>query len=331
MAIQVTIIGLGRIGASIGLALGEKENMFVRVGHDRDHSAARKAQKLGAVDRIEVNLPRSVEQAEVVLLAIPVDQIRETLEIIAPDLKPGAVVMDTAPLKTVVAAWVGELVPNDRYYVGLTPAINPAYLLEYASGAEAAHPDLFKDGVIAIVAPPRTASEAIELAADLTRLLGATPMFADALEVDGLMAALHLLPQLVAAALIKSTVDQPGWREARKLANRVYAQMTAPVSNGDPPAGLQSAAVLNRENVLRVMDVMIGSLQELRSNIAERDGAALLAGLERAQEGRELWWSQRNEANWAAEEIDASPAEIPKTSEILGRFIGLGRKKKTQQ
>lgn len=327
MTIQVTIIGLGQTGASIGLALGEKENMFVRVGHDRDHGAARKAQKVGAVDRIDLNLPRSVENADVVLLAIPVDQIHDTLNLIAADLKQGAVVMDTAPIKASVSAWAGELVPDERYYVGLTPAINPAYLLESAIGADAAHPDLFKDGVMAIVAPPRMASEAIELAADLARLLGAVPMFADPLEVDGLMAAVHLLPELVAAALVKSTVDQPGWREARKLADRAYTHLTAPISYGDQPSGLQSAALLNRENVLRVMDVMIDSLQELRADIADRDGAALQALFERAQEGRELWWRQRNEANWVAEEIDASSLDTPKTSEMLGRFIGLGRKK----
>ncbi len=99
MAIQITIIGLGQIGASIGLALAERKDSIERVGHDIDPGVAKQAQKLGAVDRIEYNLPRSVENADVVLLSIPVDQMRETLEIIAADLKEGCVVLDTAPVK----------------------------------------------------------------------------------------------------------------------------------------------------------------------------------------------------------------------------------------
>jgi prephenate dehydrogenase len=328
MAIQVTIIGLGQIGTSIGLALGEREDAFLRVGHDRSPAVAKKAEKIGAVDRVELNLPRSVAKAELILLAIPVDQIRDTLTIIAEDLKPGAVVMDTAPLKEVVGSWAGELIPAERYYVGLTPAINPAYLLETTSGAEAAHPDLFKDGMMVIIAPPRTDSDAIELAADLTRLLGATPLYADPLEIDSLMAATHLLPQLVAAALINSTVDQPGWREARKVAGRPFAHATNPFSYADQPENLQSASMLNQENVLRVMDRMIIALQDLREDIAKNDNTKFQADLEQARARRELWWKQRWAANWAAEEIDASPAEVPKTSDMLGRFIGLGRKKK---
>ena len=34
MTVQITIIGMGQIGASIGLALGEHKDLFMRVGHD---------------------------------------------------------------------------------------------------------------------------------------------------------------------------------------------------------------------------------------------------------------------------------------------------------
>ena len=68
MATQITIIGLGQIGASMGLALGAyKENIF-RVGHDKHMEGARAAQKKGAVDKVIVNLPASVEGAQIVVL-----------------------------------------------------------------------------------------------------------------------------------------------------------------------------------------------------------------------------------------------------------------------
>ena len=330
MTIQITIVGLGQIGGSIGLALAEHGELVQRIGHDREIGVARQAEKIGAVDRVSINLPSAVRQADIVLLSLPMDQIRDTIDTIAQDLKEGAVVMDTGPVKEVVAAWAGEMLPTGRYYVGLTPVLNPAYLHIPESGLSAARVDMFRDGMIAIVAPPRTASEAIKLAADLTRLLGAAPLFADPLEVDSLMAATHILPQLMASALLNATVDQPGWREGRKLAGRAYAEATGPVAHMSVPKTLCSSALLNHENVLRWMDSMIATMQALRMDIENMDGDALEARLERARQGREQWWVQRQAANWAAEET-APAVEAPTSSEVFGRLLGLGRKPKPKE
>ncbi|UCH60931.1 MAG: prephenate dehydrogenase [Anaerolineales bacterium] len=328
MAIQITIVGLGQIGASIGLALAQHSEKFERVGHDRDIGIARKAQKLGAVDRVSLNLPSAVEKADIIILSVPTDQIQETLSLIALDMKQDAVLLDTAPVKEVVAAWVSELFPEKRHYVGLTPVINPAYLIGVNSGLDAARADLFHKGMLGIVTPPRTASEAIKLSADLTRLLGAEPFFIDPSEMDGLMAATHTLPELLSAALLNATIDQPGWREGRKVAGRIYAEMTSPSMHISDPLALSQAALLNRENVVRRIDGLVAALQAIRNDIESEDSVALEARLERARDGRVLWWQQRQAANWATEEISNTAAEIPTGSEIFGRLLGIGRKRK---
>ncbi len=84
MTIQITIIGLGQIGTSIGLCLSGDKN-FRRVGHDRELEFARTAEKMGALDKVDLNLPHSVRDADIVILSIPVDQIQETLEYITQD------------------------------------------------------------------------------------------------------------------------------------------------------------------------------------------------------------------------------------------------------
>jgi prephenate dehydrogenase len=172
MAVQLTIVGMGQIGTSVGLALADQPEVIHRLGHDRELRIARRAKKMGALDKVSMNLPSSVEKADLVLLALPVDQIRETLEIVREDLKEGAVVMDTGPAKQVVAAWVDELLPPGRFYVGLSPVLNPVYLHDIDVGAEAAHPDLFRDGLMGIVSPPGVPSEAIKLAAARWRWTG---------------------------------------------------------------------------------------------------------------------------------------------------------------
>jgi len=327
MAVQVTIIGLGQIGTSIELALTEHKQILHRVGHDRDLGIARRAEKMGALDKVMINLPAAVREADLVILSLPIDQIRETLSLIGQDLKESAVVMDTGPVKEVVASWAKELLPEGRHYVGLTPVLNPVYLHDLDSGLNAAHPDLFRGGLVAIVSPPRVPSEAIKLAADLTRLLGANPMFVDPLEIDGLMAATYIVPQLMAAALLNTTVDQPGWREGRKVAGRSYAEVTSPIAQLTDHRSLRSAAVLNRENVLRVMDGLIAALQVIRSDIEDEAEEALDERLGRARRGREEWWKQRLTSDWVGEEPPAP--ETPNASEWFGRLLGLGRKSKS--
>ena len=327
MTIQITIIGLGQIGTSVGLALGDHRELVRRVGHDRDFGVARRAEKMGALDKVVINLPSAVREADLVLLALPIDQIRDTLVVIREDLKEGVVVMDTGPVKEAVAAWAAEILPPERYYIGLTPVINPAYLHEVDTGVNAARPDLFRNGMVGIVAPPRTPSEAIKLAADLTRLIGATPLFADPLEMDGLMAATHILPQLMAAALLSATVDQPGWREGRKVAGRSYAEATSSIAHPSEPATLRAAALFSRENVLRVLDSLIASLQSIRNDIHTQDAKALDERLARARRGREEWLKQRTAANWLEEELP--PTETPTPSEWFGRLLGIRKKRDT--
>jgi prephenate dehydrogenase len=316
---------MGQIGTSVGLALADQTEVIHRLGHDREIRIARRAEKMGALDKVSINLPSAVESADLVLLALPVDQIRETLEVVRDDLKDGAVVMDTGPAKQVVASWVGELLPQGRFYVGLSPVLNPVYLHDIDYGTEAAHPDLFRDGLMGIVSPPGVPSEAIKLAADLTRLLGATPMFVDPLEMDGLVAATHVLPQLLAAGLLNATIGQPGWLEGRKVAGRSYAEVTAPVMYPTEPKTLTTAAMLNRENVVRVLDGLVASLNAIRNDLSTEDNESLEERLDRAREGRKIWLQGRMAADWAAEEI--STVEAPTASELFGRFIGRGKKK----
>jgi len=325
MTVQITIVGMGQIGGSIGLALANHKELVQRVGHDRDFQVARTAGKIGAVDRVSHNLPGSVKGSDIVILAVPTDQIHDCLELIASELKEDAVVMDTAPVKESTIRLAKELLPAGRHYVGLTPVINPGYLYSHEKGIESAEAELFQSGMIGIVAPPHTPSEAIKLASDLTRLLGSIPMFADPLEIDSLMAATHILPQIMAVAFLNMTVDQPGWREARKVAGRGYAQVTAPVGEMDDPAALTSAALLGSDNVQRVLGSLIATLQAIRLELEEGDQEALSERLERAYRGHEQWWKDRQKADWAAEEM---PQARVQSSSVLGNLLGFGGRRK---
>jgi prephenate dehydrogenase len=298
MSVQITIVGLGQIGSSIGLALKAHNVNVHRVGHDRDPQAAKEAQKAGAVDDVKYNLPAAIREAKIVILALPLAAMYETLKVISPDLQEGTLVLDTAPAKATVAAWAKEFLPPGRFYIGLTPAINPEYLHGTDFGVKAARADLFEKGLMVVNAPQGTPGNAFNLAMELVNLLGAKPLLMDTAEADGVFSAMHILPQLAAAALLGTTVDRPGWQEARKLAGRPYATVTAGAAYHDDVLSLGESTLENRENIVRLLNAYITSLLSLRDDIESNDREALMGRLENAWRGRVRWFDERNAAEW---------------------------------
>ncbi len=330
MPVQITIIGLGQVGTSVGLALAAHTDQVRRLGNDIQPNVAQKAQKMGAIDKVHYNLPSAVAEANIIFLALPLDQIYATLKIIAQDVKEDALIVDTSPAKVAVAAWVKELLPEKRHYIGLTPVFNPLYIHEQAQGIEAARADLFKKGLMAIAAPPGIPGEAIKLAADLTTLLGATPFFVDLAEVDGMMAAAHILPHLSAAALINTITGQPGWPDIRKVTGRPFASATDQAIFQNGAAALREAVLLNRENVVRLLDDLVSNLTSLRVDIAQEKTDALKIRLEGVLERQKKWWQERSAGDWHAVEYRAT--ELPKSGNMLKQLIlGVRPEKKKKE
>ena len=319
MSVQITIVGLGQIGSSIGLALKAHEVNVHRVGHDKDPQAGKESQRIGAVDDVKYNLPASIREAKIVILALPFAEIRETLQVIAPDLQEGALVLDTAPAKATVAAWAKELLPPGRYYIGLSPAINPEYLHGTEFGVKAARADLFERGLIVVNAPMGTPANVFNLTMELVNLLGAMPLLMDTAEADGVFASTHILPQLASAALLDMTVDQPGWQEARKLAGRSYAAVTSGAAYHDDIPSLAETALENRENIVRLLNTYITALIHLRDEIEERDREAVHRHLTDVWKGRVRWLEERSAAEWLKGE--AQPIDAPSFGDRVNQML----------
>jgi prephenate dehydrogenase len=323
MTVQITIIGLGQIGTSIGLALANS-SQFTRIGFDLDNRVASLSKKMGAVDKVPFNLPNAIQDADIVLLALQMDAVKETLEMIAPDLKSGAVVLDTSPVRQAALQWAKDIIPAERYYIGFTPLVSALYLEENPGDTAAAKDDLFREGMFALTAPDGTVDAAIRLASDLSSILGAGILFADVLEIDSYMAAVHQLPQLLAAALTNVTVSRPGWNEGRKFAGRAFAQGSSSIQNLDTAEGLTVSSALNKDNVVRELDALIEELHALREEVHAGKEDALTARLKKAQKSRAKWRDERAASAWRTEgqaELDYDAAR----PNIFGRVVDAGR------
>ncbi|HJS18234.1 MAG TPA: prephenate dehydrogenase/arogenate dehydrogenase family protein, partial [Anaerolineales bacterium] len=273
----------------------------------------------GAVDDVKYNLPASVRGSKIVVLALPFAGIRESLEAIAPDLEEGSLVLDTAPSKAMVTAWAGELLPQGRHYIGLSPAINPEYLHGVEYGVRAARADLFDKGLMVVTTPTGTPGNVFNIGMEFVNLIGAMPLLMDTAEADGIFAAIHLLPQLAASALLDATVDTPGWQEARKLAGRPYASVTSGLAFHDDAQSLSGSVMDNRENVVRLLNTYITSLLKLRDEIEENDREAILDQLENNWRGRIRWDEERHAAEWLSRE--GQPVSAPSFGDRMNQML----------
>ena len=300
--VQITVVGTGCIGASIGLALHQAAQPLLVVGHDKQPNNAGAARKLKAVDRTDWNLPNACENADVIVLALPLNAIEETLKAIAPCLKEGCVIADTAILKQPVLTWAEQLLPDTVSFVGGDPLVTAA-----AAGPAAARADLFQGSLFCVTPSPRAHPDAVSLVSSLVSLLGARPFFLDAAEHDGLMAGAVQLPQAMALALWRSAVADPGWRDMRKMAGGEYDALGALMGeDADPLAG---ALLSNRGHVLPWLDAYMDQLRALRKMLAEGTPESLSQFGEQAMDARRQWLLDRRRQ--FSEEMPMPPIEKP--------------------
>jgi len=305
---RVTIVGLGCVGASIGLALREQVPALEVVGHDIEPDRARQAVQKGAVSKADWNLPGACEGARLVILALPLPAVRDTLEVLGPHLEEGCVVTDTATLKVPVLEWARQYLPEGVLFVTGTPIPGPA-IGEGGPlvGPEAARADLFEGGLYCITPSRDTDPGAVSVLLDLIRMLGARPLFLEPLEFDGLQAGVGDLPALIAVALLRATVGSPGWMDMRKVAGADFAAVTGPAAAD--PAILRATALLNRENLLRRLDMFLEELARIRQWLVDSDEQALEEAYTGAATGRSNWLEKKATGTWE---------ELPDMGEIPG-------------
>ncbi|MDP3046664.1 MAG: prephenate dehydrogenase/arogenate dehydrogenase family protein [Chloroflexota bacterium] len=315
MAPRITIVGTGLIGASLGLALKKAKLGYEIVGHDKSTTAANKAKKLGAVDKTEWNLINAVEGAGLVILALPVDAIKPTLEAIAPYLSEGAVVTDTASTKQLVLDWAKTILPPGVNFVGGHPLVRAD-----AANADAASADLFTGATYCLIPGAGAQPDAVQLLVGLATTVGAEPFFPDATEHDNFQAAVAHLPLLLATALMDVATASPANREIRKMAGADFRRATA-LADTDAETSAQICAA-NRDGILRWMDAYTKELARLRVLVAA-GGPQLQEVFDQAAASRAQWGTREED-----ERSVAMKAATDTASDQMKRFFlgDLGKK-----
>jgi prephenate dehydrogenase len=216
---QVTIIGTGLVGGSLGLALKQRHlaNRVIGVGHRQrtiDEALFR-----GAADEATLDPCGGVRGSDLVVLATAVGLFETIAEKIVGNLVPGAVVVDVGSTKTEVVRTLEPLMPQACTFVGCHPIAGSE-----KRGITYARPDLFEGAACVVTPTERTAADVLVRVVATWQDLGMVVRELSPEVHDRLLAEVSHLPHVVASALVRAVSDEaeplagPGWADTTRVA-----------------------------------------------------------------------------------------------------------------
>jgi prephenate dehydrogenase len=278
---QVSLIGVGLLGGSIGLAVKQRRLAERVVGYARQPAGATEAERAGAVDRGETDLARAVAGSDLIILCTPIAQMGPLLARSLPHLARGAVVTDVGSVKGCV---VSELEPMaagaGAQFVGSHPMAGSE-----KTGVAAARADLFEGAVCVLTPTARSDKETVRRLEAFWGDLGGTPLRLSPETHDDLVSRSSHLPHVVAAELCNYVLSPVHPREQAMLCASGFRDTTR-VASGSPEMW-RDIAVANRRNLARVLGVFIEDLQEFQRALEAQDLKAIEEFFRQAKQRRD--------------------------------------------
>jgi prephenate dehydrogenase len=252
---KTTIIGLGLIGGSLAKDLRKSRFATEITGVENNDDHARQAVELGLVDKID-SLEAAVKDADLVIIAIPVDKEIEILPVILDNIGSGTTVTDMSSTKREII----ESVKNHKRRRNFVPT-HPMSGTEN-SGPTAALEDLFRDKITIICDHAETGPQHLALVEKMFQTLGMDIAYMSGDEQDHSTAYISHLPHAAAFALANAVQDKEDRRIIFDLASggfRSTVRLAKSSSTMWHPIFLQ-----NRKYVVESLDVYIKHLHEFR-------------------------------------------------------------------
>jgi prephenate dehydrogenase len=282
---KLVVIGVGLIGGSFALALKRAHAVkrVAGIGRAGGSASLATALKLGVIDEIGAADGATLNDATLVMLAMPVGQMAATMHAIAPHLGDNTVVTDAGSTKLgVIAAARKELGRRLAQFVPAHP-IAGAEL----SGPEAAKANLFDGRRVVIADLAETSPQAKSIVEAAWQACGAKTSRMSAESHDRVFAAVSHLPHLLAYALVHELCGRDNAEELFAFAASGFRDFTRIA--GSDASMWRDIFLANRERLMAELDAYTAKLEHLRGLLATGDAAAIEQLLRQARDARNKW------------------------------------------
>lgn len=280
---KVTLIGVGLLGGSLGLALKQRRLAGRVEGYVRREASIAECERLGVVDHATTDLLAAVKDADLVVLCTPLAQMRVLAEQCAPALKPGALVTDVGSVKGSVVAELEPIFSKaGAQFIGSHPMAGAE-----KTGPAAARADLFEKAVCIVTPGAKTPAKLVKQMEGFWSAVGGRPLCLSPDQHDSLVARSSHLPHVVAAELANYVLSPAHPKEQPALCATGFRDTTR-IAAGSPEMW-RDIALANRKHLARALGVFIEDLQEFQRALEAGDAKAMDEFFEMAKHRRDQW------------------------------------------
>jgi prephenate dehydrogenase len=280
---KITIVGVGLLGGSIGLAARRAKLAGEVAGFVRRAGSLKDCEKVGALDYATTDLLAAVSNADLVILCTPLAQMAPLTRQLLPALPRGAIVTDVGSVKAGVVHELGAMIRKQgAHFVGSHPMAGGEKM-----GVGAARADLYAGAVCVVTPSPKANARAVRRVETFWRALGARTLRLDAAVHDLLVSRSSHLPHVAAAALVNLVLDPVGPRRQASLCATGFRDTTR-IASGSPEMW-RDIALANRKNLSRSLDAYCAELKKFQAALKQSDAAAVEQFFAVAKQRRDHW------------------------------------------
>lgn len=271
---KILIAGLGLIGGSFALALRDRGIADEILGVEKSDENAAEALRLGLADRI-VTLEEGVPQADLVVLATPVDTIPLMAIKALNHVTDRQVVMDMGSIKAELCEVISMHARRGRFV-----AAHPMWGTEY-SGPRAAQHGAFTGRNAVLCEAERSDADALATVERIFRTLDVPVVYMGAEEHDLHAAYVSHISHVTSFALALTVLEKE--REERHIFDLAGGGFESTVRLAKSAAATWVPILLrNKYNVLDVLREHIHQLQIMRRMIERDDAEGLTSAFGKA-------------------------------------------------
>lgn len=282
MVKQVAILGIGLIGGSIALGFKKRTNAHV-TGYDLSQESIDFAKKTGVIDGGSTELFTVVQNADLIILALPVSAIKEILNQLSHmELKPHCIVTDVGSTKSEIVRVGAKLSQKGITFIGGHPMAG-----SHQSGVKAADPLLLENAYYILTPLPETPNDEIErLSKLLSQATKSQLVTMDANLHDRIVGAISHLPHIIAAGLVVQIGNynqQNQW--FHRLAAGGFRDLTRIASSH--PVMWRDVLLSNQKEVVQLLEDWIKQMEKIKESVKEQDAEEIELLFKEAKNFRE--------------------------------------------
>ena len=280
---KITIVGVGLLGGSIGLAVKRRKLAREVAGFVRREASLKDCERAGAVDYATTDLLAAVSNADLVVLCTPLAQMRALTEQFLPALKRGAIITDVGSVKADVVRELASLARKaGAHFVGSHPMAGGEKM-----GVLAAHGDLYANALCVVTPTKKSNAGAIRKLEKFWQSLGARTLRLDAARHDLLVSRSSHLPHVVAATLVNLVLHPANHQTQVGLCATGFRDSTR-IASGSPEMW-RDIALANRKNLSRSVDDFVAELKRFQTALKKSDAPAVENFFAAAKQLRDNW------------------------------------------